>query len=508
MRPHRLLTVLLVPLLATGCTKKIPFPDLGERYSVAAKYHGPDRNAVIVVPGILGSRLVDSTDDSLVWGAFSGNAANPKRPAVARRVSLPMGEGVPLAELTDDLRTDGALDRLRLRLLFLPIQLDAYVQILATLGVGGYRDKTLAEAGAVDYGTDHYTCFQFDYDWRRDNVESAQKLYQTLLYHRKVVQTKHAERFGGKPEDYRVKFDVVAHSMGGLVLRYMLRFGDAPLPADGSLPPVTWAGAEMVDRAILVGTPNAGSPSAFIQLLKGVKFSPFQGRYPPAILGTMPSIYQIMPRDRHGNIAITPPTDNLYDPEVWAKFGWGLADPDRDADLKVLLPGVEDKDARLRIATEHVRKCLLQAKWFQAALDQPAKKPDGLTLVLYAGDGLPTRDHVEVNAWGDIEKVGSSTGDGTVPRSSALLDERVGQPWRPFIETPINWDDVNFLPSEHLGLTSNGIFADNLLLLLLDTNNASGRKPKADGDGASPGRRKSDDGGAEAEPEARDTTAP
>lgn len=30
--------------------------------------------------------------------------------------------------------------------------------------------------GSTDYGDGHFTCFQFDYDWRRDNVEDAKRL--------------------------------------------------------------------------------------------------------------------------------------------------------------------------------------------------------------------------------------------------------------------------------------------------------------------------------------------
>jgi hypothetical protein len=48
--------------------------------------------------------------------------------------------------------------------------------ILMALGVGGYRDQGLSDAGAIDYGDDHFTCFQFDYDWRRDIVENARAL--------------------------------------------------------------------------------------------------------------------------------------------------------------------------------------------------------------------------------------------------------------------------------------------------------------------------------------------
>ena len=39
-------------------------------YEKSAQYHRPDRNPVIVIPGILGSRLVDETSGRTVWGAF------------------------------------------------------------------------------------------------------------------------------------------------------------------------------------------------------------------------------------------------------------------------------------------------------------------------------------------------------------------------------------------------------------------------------------------------------
>ncbi|MEL7087458.1 MAG: hypothetical protein AAGL98_03305, partial [Planctomycetota bacterium] len=160
---------LLAPLFSLGCAKGIPMPELGDRYNRTAQYHGPDRNPVIVIPGILGSKLRDAETNIKVWGAFDGNAADPGTAEGARLIALPLAEGQPLRELRDDVHPDGALDSVRLSLFGLPIKVDAYAQILGTLGAGGYYDDQLAESGAVDYGTDHYSCFQFDYDWRRDN---------------------------------------------------------------------------------------------------------------------------------------------------------------------------------------------------------------------------------------------------------------------------------------------------------------------------------------------------
>ena len=89
--------------------------------------------------------------------------------APSRISSASKREGAALTELRDEVVPDGALETLEIELFgFLPLGLSAYAEVLATLGAGGYRDEDLGLAGAIDYGSDHYTCFQYDYDWRRD----------------------------------------------------------------------------------------------------------------------------------------------------------------------------------------------------------------------------------------------------------------------------------------------------------------------------------------------------
>ena len=92
-----------------------------------------------------------------------------------------MQRGTTLAELRDNVRSDGALETIDVSLFGLPYSLKAYHGILRTLGAAGYLDKSLitgapagadlpAEAepnGTLDWGDHHFTCFQFDYDWRR-----------------------------------------------------------------------------------------------------------------------------------------------------------------------------------------------------------------------------------------------------------------------------------------------------------------------------------------------------
>jgi hypothetical protein len=52
--------------------------------------------------------------------------------------------------------------------------------------------------------------------------------------------------------------------------------------------------------------------------------------------------------------------------------------------------------------------------------------------------------------------------------SSALLDERAGGSWSPGLVSPIDRTRVNFLFTDHLGLTRDPGFTDNLLFLLLE----------------------------------------
>jgi len=301
-------------------------------------------------------------------------------------------------------------------------------------------------------------------------VENAAALHRFILEKRAYVQREYASRYGINNAD--VKFDIVAHSMGGLLTRYYLRYGPNELPSDGTPPPVTWSGTKYVASAVLVGPPNAGAAVSVEYLLRGRQFSFLTPRYPAALLGTMPSVYQLLPRSRHGAAVLQDhpdqPLPDLLDPTLWQKMGWGLASPRQDAVLKKLLPDVSDREERLAIAVDHLKKCLARARRFQAALDVPAKLPAGFELRLIAGDAARTPAVVALGERDSVKTLRYEAGDGEVLRSSALMDERVGGQWEHGLKTPIAWSDVSFLFTDHLGLTKDPIFTDNVLFFLLE----------------------------------------
>lgn len=447
-------------------------PDLSRIYGRTAQSDDRERNPIIVIPGVLGSRLVDTQSGVVVWGQFGGDSIDPMSPWGARGIALPMVKGAKLSALTTPgVKPAGTLDALDVRLLGIPFQINAYRDLLNALGVGGYRDPQ-TNLGSVNYGDQSYSSFQFAYDWRRDNVENARLLHRFILEKKAYVENARRKRYDGK-DTGPVRFDIVAHSMGGLLARYYLEYGDSDLPDDGSIPVPTWAGATNVERLVMIGTPNAGSSEAVANLVQGETLSRLLPRYEAAILGTMPALYQLLPRTRQHPVvaeADRKPLD-IMDPQVWAQNRWGLLDPAQHVILQDLLAEVSNPHERLQIAYDHLTKCLARAKAFHAALDEPSTPPPGTTIHLIAGDAHPTVNQFRVDARGALTVTSVQPGDSRVTRASALMDERhsEGVKWSPRLISPVKWDSVNFLFASHLGLTSDPGFTDNILFLLLES---------------------------------------
>jgi len=459
--------------IVTGCARDRNAQNLNAIYNSLAEAPDYERNPVIVIPGILGTRLVDPDSGREVWGTIDSSRTNPNDPEIASLLALPMEEGKRLVELRDRVIPTEPLHQLNVKLLGIPIQFSAYDEILNTLSVGGYRDESSSNDvnHGDDHGDDHFTCFQFTYDWRRDIAESAILLHEHILKKKAFSEAQYQERFGIENPD--IQFDIVAHSMGCLVLRYYLRYGPQPLPEDGSLPELTWAGAKYVNRAILIAPPNNGSVLSMCEMLAGSKFSSFLPVYPPAVLGTMPSIYQLCPRPGCGSVVrADDPSQQLdiADPQVWEDLQWSITSPDQDRLLQAMLPDAADRETRVRIANEHRRKCIIRAAQLNASLDFPATPPPGLQLHLFAGSSESTVDQISVDMkTGEFEKTRFAAGDGTVTRNSAIMVKEVPGKQPVARIYPIAWSSKTFIPSDHLGLTKHPIFVDNVLSLLLES---------------------------------------
>ena len=167
-------------------------------YQQSAQYHLPDRNPVIVIPGILGSRLIDENSGTTVWGAFRANYAKPSTDNGRQLIALPIdttfisdNDHIHVEHESAHIEPDGVLENIKLNLAGFPVSIQAYAGILTTLGAGGYRDETLG-LNTIDYGEDHFTCFQFDYDWRRDLAYNAKKFEEFITANRLYVQEQYA----------------------------------------------------------------------------------------------------------------------------------------------------------------------------------------------------------------------------------------------------------------------------------------------------------------------------
>mgnify|MGYP001224360211 CR=1 FL=1 len=185
------------------------------------------KNPIIVIPGIMGSKLVNQKTSEVAWVRLSE--------AKSDDLSLPISPN--LAANQDDLVATDIVDKVRISR-FLP-SISVYSELIDYLEKkAGYRRGNWEIPLSND---DQDTFYIFAYDWRRDNVESAHLLIQKL------------ERLKAKLKKPDIKFDVLAHSMGGLITRYAAMYGTADLHEK---PNPTWAGAKHFEKIFMLGTPN------------------------------------------------------------------------------------------------------------------------------------------------------------------------------------------------------------------------------------------------------------
>lgn len=229
---------------------------------------------VLVIPGIMGSKLCDQTN-KVIWGdrySYTFERIN--------RLRLPSNP----SQRDKTIKSCGLIDAINIIPLFW--ESDQYNVLISKLKQIGYASNEI---------------IIFDYDWRLSNFENALNL-------KSFIESRTS------PDK---KIDVIAHSMGGLIARiYIQKFN----------------GNRFVNNFLLFGTPNLGSAKIFRRLRDGFD------SWPDALSGglleiqrtilSFPSTYQLMPTYKECcgfSVNLDPVRAeyvDILDVAVWDRFSW------------------------------------------------------------------------------------------------------------------------------------------------------------------------------------------
>jgi hypothetical protein len=217
---------------------------------------------VVVVPGIMGSRLV--TDDGPIWGLRRASGGWPWR---RRRALAPLAVG-------EDER-DGSSSRVRPDGLF---ALPFWVPVLGGFEPYGDLVRRLRRHSVADAAV-----VEFAYDWRLPVTVNASRLatWMDKELGRWLGNPLQEAARRADPAERPAQIVLAAHSMGGLLVR-----GLAEIP--GTL--------DQVRAVVTMGTPFGGSIRALELLAHGSGGPPTLSRRALRDVGrTMPGLYDLLP---------------------------------------------------------------------------------------------------------------------------------------------------------------------------------------------------------------------
>jgi pimeloyl-ACP methyl ester carboxylesterase len=441
--------------LAVACHSDTA-PDLGRLY--ASGMEQPRTLPVILIPGALGSRLLDKHSGAEVWpGSTLHLLAGSKQDLV-----LPF-DPVTLQPVDDDLEASGLFEEV--------LNADFYGAILQTLRQsGGFVPGKPGEH--ADPRVRRY--YVFAYDWRQDNVTIARRLDALI------------EQLRHDYDDPTLKVNLIAHSMGGLITRYYLRYGTVDaLQGEGAFP-IDMAGAKKVATAVLLGTPNLGSVSSLQSMLLGHRVG-FR-RIEPEVLATMPSVYELLPHPLT-DWSVDPSGKDLdldlYDVATWKRMQWSVFDPAIVGRLRARFKVPSEADAYLSALQAYFARNLERARRFiwSVTFEEPSSP---VKFVVFGGDCVltPARIVIEPQAGRslarlfpedvqhklpgvDYSRLMLEPGDGEVTKPSLLAREALNPvaPRNDALFFPLAY--AFFLCESHERLTGNINFQDNLLNVLL-----------------------------------------
>lgn len=444
-----LLTALLIG--ACGGPQK---PDLQRLYAGSSR--AVDQPPVILIPGLMGSRISD-TQGAERWPGGIGHLLFSDFANVALDI-----DPHSLEVADNGTHAAGITDRIAGRAF--------YDSIIRTLEhVGGYRKTT--PGTPVTPGS--RAMYVLAYDWRLDNVEAARALDRLI----EQVRADH-----GRPD---LQVDIVAHSMGGLIARYYLRYGGSDV-LEGNDFPLNYRGESRVRRVALLGTPNLGSVDSLHSFIKGRRLG--FGVVRTETLATFPSLYQLFPHPINDWIIADSGAAldrDVFDIELWRRFQWSIFDPEARGRVLRRFADPADGAAYLQTLERFFEKRLERARRFVWSLTVPLERTPW-TMQIFGGDChlTPARILVEdmqgdsvVRLWPkdidrprpgvDYDQRMLEPGDGTVTKASLLARESLDPavPRHRYSFFPAR--GAMFLCERHNALSNNLTFQDNLMQFLL-----------------------------------------
>lgn len=478
-------TLTLALLLVVGCStyrqvaSQYPKSDIATIYETALP--NTERNPVVLIHGFAGATLRRIEDEATVWGAFfTRDSLLPSSPAGLRAFALDI-DHLPrpidpddLIAIADDTRAVELLERVRANARVADINVEIYGSLVALMEQAGYGNCQGIPAAIADL--DAPPCLTFFYDWRQDNVGNAIRLGRFLDQARSRIEELRTE--AGDGSDEKVYFDLIAHSMGGLLARYFLRFGAEDVLAQEG-PVITWAGAEHVDRLIMISTPNFGAMKVMRELVEGRHYPVV--KFEPAMVNTFVSAYQMLPRTEHAvwlDEEGGPLAEDILSAEFWEANDWGAFGPDQDEFLAWVFPGDSTPEARRQRMLEFMSAAFTRGRQFYDVMDRRPETACPTELTLFAADVQPTMAKailMERNGRKTLRYDNTRTlklkapGDRSVTRASAVADERLLGKTTGFVTSPIPWNRKVFLTDMHRTFLGNPTFQNNLLHILLET---------------------------------------
>jgi pimeloyl-ACP methyl ester carboxylesterase len=452
---------LLVLLLLSACATSGK-PDLARLY--ASQVDDPAQPPVVLIHGLMGSTLVDADTGKQFWPGSLGSLAFSNYADLGRYGGAAGPRLVP-GELVTGL---GGV-------------VDFYGQLLAALEQVGHFKRGVP--GTPVPANDRRRYYVFLYDWRRDDVEAARGLSALI------------EQIRADYGDPNLRVDLIAHSNGGLIANYYLRYGGADV-LDGDAYAPTGEGAARVRRVLLLGTPNLGSATSLFRLQRGMRLG--LRTVPVEVLSTFATPFQTLPHPRAQAIVDTagaPVTLDLFDPETWKARHWSVYAPDVVGRVRASAAEPVHGEAAVAELQATYARNLVRAGRFQRALEAPFADPE-VEVALFGGDceltlarGIYVRDpagdrlaftarevlpattglQLTHETKSRLERLLFEPGDGLVTRASQVGRDRplapvpAGERAAPIFPLAQSF----FLCEAHGHLTAKAYFQNNLLNFLL-----------------------------------------